>query len=466
MSRRSPVRWRGAPRRRSKRRRRRRPLENVIDSRPAGNTHIDAQQIQRTGTAQAGEALSRTAPGVTLESSSGNPVSPDIEYRGFLASPTSGTPQGLAIYQNGVRINEAFGDEVNWELIPTLAIASMDLVANNPAFGLNALGGALNVRMKDGFSYHGGKLDVSGGSYGRAQAGGDYGSQVGQYAFYGALEYFHDDFYRYFSNSNVRRFYGDLGYRNDGNEIHLDIGLRQFRPRRPRVVADPDAGAKLGADLHHAADHRQPDGHGQPQRSVHPEPDLDADRQRLCAPLRAEPCGRQPSNAQACDAGNNLICFGDGTTPANGLNGQQIQNAALYNAGVANALGEIDRTGVATTSMGSAFQLNNSDSIFGYKNHFSFGGSFDYGMTSFAGSAELGVVAPIMWCRAPASISARPEIRWWTGRPASTPSTAISASTRSTPSTSTTSSRSPAARGSISRRSRCSTSWGQRFRRA
>ncbi len=29
-----------------------------------------------------------------------------------------GTPQGLAVYQNGVRINEVFGDTVNWDLIP------------------------------------------------------------------------------------------------------------------------------------------------------------------------------------------------------------------------------------------------------------------------------------------------------------------------------------------------------------
>jgi iron complex outermembrane recepter protein len=36
-----------------------------------------------------------------------DPFQPDILYRGFEASPVLGTPQGLAVYQNGVRINEA-----------------------------------------------------------------------------------------------------------------------------------------------------------------------------------------------------------------------------------------------------------------------------------------------------------------------------------------------------------------------
>jgi outer membrane receptor protein involved in Fe transport len=369
-------------------------LENVIDSRPASNIHIDAQQIQRTGSAQAGEILNRVAPSVTLQSSSGNPVSPDIEYRGFLASPTSGTPQGLAVYQNGVRINEAFGDEVNWELIPTLAIASMDLVANNPAFGLNALGGALNVRMKDGFSYQGGKLDLSAGSYGRVQAGVDYGRQIGQYAFYGALEYFHDHSYRDFGESNARRFYGDLGYRNDGHEIHLNIGL-----------ANSGLGVPATSPIQ-MLQQNWAQTYTTPQTTANQMGMANLTGQFVLSPswtLTGNAYVRRfvqnhvdgnPSNAQACDAGADLICFGDGVTPANGLNGQQIQNAALYNAGVNNTLGEIDRTGVATTSLGSAFQLSTSDSIFGFKNHFSFGASFDYGMTSFAGSAELGVVQP------------------------------------------------------------------------
>ena len=64
----------------------------------------------------------RVVPSVSIGDTAVNPFQPDVQYRGFLASPTVGAPQGLAIYQNGVRINEAFGDTVNWDFIPERAI--------------------------------------------------------------------------------------------------------------------------------------------------------------------------------------------------------------------------------------------------------------------------------------------------------------------------------------------------------
>jgi iron complex outermembrane receptor protein len=77
----------------------------------------------------------------------GQSVSAQPALPGFLASPLQGNPQGLAVYLNGARFNQPFGDTVNWDLIPDLAIDRMDLVGSNPVFGLNALGGALSVRM-------------------------------------------------------------------------------------------------------------------------------------------------------------------------------------------------------------------------------------------------------------------------------------------------------------------------------
>ena len=127
-------------------------------------------------------------PEFNISNVAGNPFQPNVEFRGFVGSPVSGTPQGLAVYQNGVRVNEAFGDTVNWDLIPTTAIKSIAVVTNNPAFGLNALGGAVNVQMKDGFGYHGAEIDTMGGSYSRLQSSAQWGKQVDQFAIYGALE--------------------------------------------------------------------------------------------------------------------------------------------------------------------------------------------------------------------------------------------------------------------------------------
>jgi hypothetical protein len=48
-----------------------------------------------------------------VDSASGNPFQPTFLYHGFAASPLQGTPQGLAVYVNGVRFNQPFGDTLN-----------------------------------------------------------------------------------------------------------------------------------------------------------------------------------------------------------------------------------------------------------------------------------------------------------------------------------------------------------------
>ena len=107
-------------------------------------------------------------PGISPSDVQGNGLAQDLRYRGFAASPLQGTPQGLAVYQNGVRLNEAFGDTLNWDLVLPSAIDRLEVFANNPIFGLNALGGAVSIETKTGFTYQGGEATLLGGSFGRA----------------------------------------------------------------------------------------------------------------------------------------------------------------------------------------------------------------------------------------------------------------------------------------------------------
>src|SRR3984957_5223030 len=129
------------------------PTFDVVATTPLGGGEIDvskspfavwqtgSQDIRAFNDTTLPETLARQAPGVTVGNVSGNDFQPDLMYRGFDATAVSGTPIGLAVYQNGVRINEAFGDTVNWELIPENAIDKTAIIAGNPIFGLNALGG-------------------------------------------------------------------------------------------------------------------------------------------------------------------------------------------------------------------------------------------------------------------------------------------------------------------------------------
>lgn len=363
--------------------------ETFINSTPSDSTRVNAATIARTGSPNVADTLERAAASIDIQGASGNSFEPDVQYRGFVASPVSGTPQGLAVYQNGVRINEAFGDTMNWDQIPTFAIASMDLISNNPAFGLNALGGALNIKMKDGFNFSGGKLDVSGGSYGRIQAGLEYGKQVGNFAFYGAVEAAHDNGFRDVSGSTLRRFYGDLGYRANGNEVHLNVGL-----------ADNLFGATGPAPIQ-LLQKNWGGVYTYPQTSHHQmgmvnltgkfdlAPTWSLDAAAYVRRYVQNTVDGNATNVQPC-ADPTLLCFNDNVSPANGLNGRQLPNP--FPAGA--VLGEIDRTSVRTTSLGASAQLSNSDTILGFKNHASVGASFDYGMTTFVASAELGTVAP------------------------------------------------------------------------
>jgi iron complex outermembrane receptor protein len=137
------------------------------DKVPANVRSFSANDLRREGTSDLTGTLQRRVPGVTINDVQANPFQPDVQFRGFDASPVLGTPQGLAVYQNGVRINEAFGDTVNWDLVPEIAIERMNLVSNNPVFGLNALGGALALEMRNGFTFQGFEGDLRGGSFGR-----------------------------------------------------------------------------------------------------------------------------------------------------------------------------------------------------------------------------------------------------------------------------------------------------------
>src|SRR5215831_2172884 len=109
--------------------------------------------------------MNRRLGSVYINDIQNNSLQPDLNFRGYTASPLLGTPQGLSVYLDGVRLNQPFADIVSWDLIPRAAISTMTLMpGSNPVFGLNTLGGSLSVRTKDGFSNRGTSVSLSYGS--------------------------------------------------------------------------------------------------------------------------------------------------------------------------------------------------------------------------------------------------------------------------------------------------------------
>ncbi|MDL9997842.1 TonB-dependent receptor [Variovorax sp. J22P240] len=172
--------------------------------------------------------LARAIGGVTVNETQGNPFQPDINYRGFTASPLLGTPQGLSVFLDGVRLNQPFGDVVSWDLFSRTAIASIALMpGSNPLFGLNTLGGALSIQTKDGIHYPGTSVQVLGGSYGRAAAEfetGGYNVDNGVH-WYVTGNVFHEDGWRTESPSDLRQLFAKVGHKTRDGDVSLTVAL-------------------------------------------------------------------------------------------------------------------------------------------------------------------------------------------------------------------------------------------------
>lgn len=189
----------------------------------SGQQVADGKALDASQASSVAEQLARTAPGVSIADVQGNPLQPDINYRGFTASPLLGTPQGLSVYLDGVRVNQPFGDVVSWDLIPASAIASIDLISGAaPQFGRNSLGGALAVRTKDGNSDPGVGAEVSYSSFNRlvakAQAGDHSDNGLNWFV---TADHFREDGWRNFSPSRATRAFAKLGWSDARNDIAL-----------------------------------------------------------------------------------------------------------------------------------------------------------------------------------------------------------------------------------------------------
>jgi len=170
--------------------------------------------------------LDRNANSTGTGSGQGNPYQSDLSFRGFSASPLLGTPQGISVFQDGVRINEAFGDVVNWDLLPRSAISSLQLIpGSNPVFGLNTLGGALAIYTKSGAQYPGAALELSSGSFGRSELELEYGGRRDRLDFFVTGNLARDDGWAEHNASRVKQFFGKAGYQDDRSDLDLSVTL-------------------------------------------------------------------------------------------------------------------------------------------------------------------------------------------------------------------------------------------------
>ena len=223
------------------------PLDTAgapVSRTPSNAQTLDARDPGNQAATNLGDLLNTNLGSVSVSGATGNPYQNDVSYRGYQATSLLGAPVGLAVYFDGVRVNEPFGSIVNWDLIPLNAVSTVNILpGSNPIFGLNALGGTLVANTRTGKDSPGFAVSALGGSFGRRAATFEAGGANAALGLDGFLagNWDRQDGFRDFSGSEVKQLYG---------------------PERHPVVAVGHA-LEPEVRLYRAGFHRQQDAAGQ-----------------------------------------------------------------------------------------------------------------------------------------------------------------------------------------------------------
>ncbi len=355
---------------------------------PGQSAVLGSQDIARDGTPDLLHALDTQVAGVNLDSASGNPFQPSLFYNGFEASPLQGTAQGLAVYVNGVRFNQAFGDTVNWDLIPNIAIDRLNVEGSNPVFGLNALGGSVSARLRNGFTYHGAEADLSGGSFGQVQGEFQYGAERDGRALYVAGNVLNQDGWRDTQSSDIQNGFADLGWRGSKGEVHLGLALGNT------VLNGPGSAPIQLIQADARAQFTQPNliankfGQLSLSGSARLDDTVSVDGEFYASTFLQRVANGNVAGDLPCGGGSTLLCSAPGV-PSTTRGGGTVTD--FLHGGPYAAL---DLATTDTNAYGASVQATDTGAVWGRGNHLVVGASFDGAQTVFSDRALIGGLLP------------------------------------------------------------------------
>lgn len=350
---------------------------------------LGQNDLERSGTANLVRALGEQAGQVQINNAQANPFQPNVQYRGFEASPLVGNAQGLAVYIDGGRLNQAFGDTVNWDLIPDIAIQSVTVEGSNPVYGLNALGGSIDVRLKTGMTFEGFEGSLSGGSFGRYEGSAEFGGAMGANAsVYVAVRALEEDGWRDFSPSSLLQGYADFTIEGDNHTTHLKLigadndltgngtaPVELLAARRESVFTHPDRTQNEFGRVSLSTDYRLNEA-------------LTLQGSAYYQAFRQATENGDAAEIEECDAPDDaFVCSEEELDePLEDENGDPILNFL----GPGEEFAFLNRGNTDTDAYGAALQMSHSAPMFGRPNRYVFGVSFDGGTSTFRASSELG----------------------------------------------------------------------------
>ncbi|MCG8379604.1 MAG: TonB-dependent receptor, partial [Proteobacteria bacterium] len=328
---------------------------------------------------------------VTINDAQNNPLQADVQFRGYTLSPLLGLPQGLAVFQNGVRINEPFGDSMNWDLVPESSIASINLIGGaNPVFGLNTLGGSLSITTKNGFTHPGHSIETYGGSFERIVSTIESGWNNGTWGYFITANYFDEDGWRDASPSDALNFFAAVSYR--GTDTTLDLTLNQAHTD---LIGNGSSPAEL-LELDRAAVFTSPDQTKNELTMFNLEgthwatDTIQISGNAFYRRNRTESFNGDGTEFEDC--GNNggtvgILCEEDsGTDEVEDQNGGTVSttSAGGIERNAINNISNRDQEG-----FGATMQFSLLGDLLGHQNQFIFGGGYQQGLIDFFSAVEI-----------------------------------------------------------------------------
>lgn len=338
-----------------------------------------AGALDRSQTFNITDYMNRNLTGVTINSAQSNPLQPNLQFRGFTASPLLGGSEGVSVYVDGVRVNEVFGDSVNWDLIPEEIISTMSVISGaNPVYGLNTLGGSIEITTRNGFTDPGLHLQTSGGSWGRNETSAQGGNNNGTWGYYLLADHFEERGWRDYSNSNANNFLGTGSFR--GDKLSLDLHLAHAETKLNGNGASPIGAVAIRAQSVFTAPDRTQNYYDliNTQGSY-----KFNDASIVSGTLFARQVNTRSYNGDAtdfveCGDDGDFLCDGEGS-PVVDQNGDRLPTS--YNA--------INNIGVRKQrSVGGSLQWVFKRPLFGMKNQFAAGLDYDHGRVNYDAVVE------------------------------------------------------------------------------
>jgi len=336
-------------------------------------------ELDRTQTSSLTDYMNRNMTGVTINSATANPLQPNLQFRGFTASPLLGGSQGVSVYLDGVRVNEVFGDSVNWDLIPEELISTMSVISGaNPVFGLNTLGGAIQIKSKDGFSDPGLHAEISGGSFGRTESTLQGGNNNGTWGYYLLANHFEETGWRDYSNSNATGFMSALSWRAD--KASVDLHLAHSETKLNGNGASPIEAVAIRPQSVFTAPDRTQNYYSliNLQGSYRFSADSTLSATVFKRQVNTRSYNGDASDFSLCDDDGGSLC--DGDTPIFDQFGKRVPSTfnAINNIGVRKQL-----------SYGGSLQWVDKTTLFGLRNQFAAGVDYDHGRVGYTALLEL-----------------------------------------------------------------------------